>query len=190
MIENFRRWGFPEIISTCFSCVPVFSTHRTLKCWNFSSSYVCLPTSLIKGLCFFSVNTYSLAHISVIIKENVGIAFWGVGCFFSSFKFISIAGLFLLSLLNFCHQFQPQSSHFHETISYFHTCKKLCKVDSQMSHLHVYVFCFFFFFLRLSLSSALQVQGISETLSVPLPRDLALHNKQVSQATWQLRFQG
>lgn len=158
MIKNFRRWGFPKIFSTCFSGVPVFSTHRTLKCWNFSSSYVCLPTSFIKGLCFSSVNTYSLAHISAIIQENVGIAFF----FFSSFKFISIAGLFLLNPLNFCHRFQSRSSHFRKTMSYFHTCKMLSKVESQMSHLHVYVFCFFFF--SLSLSSALQVQGISVEL--------------------------
>lgn len=125
-------------------CVPVFSTHRTLKRWDFSSSYVCLPTSFIKGLCFSSVNTYSLAYISAIIQENVGITFFFSFSFFP-FKFISVAGLFLLSLLHFCHRFQPRSSHFCKTMRYFHTCKTLSKVESQMSHLHVYVFCFFFF---------------------------------------------
>lgn len=147
-------------------CVPVFSTHRTLKRWDFSSSYVCLPTSFIKGLCFSSVNTYSLAYISAIIQENVGITFFFSFSFFP-FKFISVAGLFLLSLLHFCHRFQPQSSHFCKTMRYFHTCKTLSKVESQMSHLHVYVFCFFFFLCR-SLTSTLQAQGTAVELRFPV----------------------
>lgn len=111
---------------------------------------------------------------------------------FSSFKFNSVAGLFLLSPLNFCHQFQPQSSHFRKTISYFHTCKKLCKVELQMSHL-LFMFSASFFFSvcrSVQLSKSKIFQWSWETPSVLLPRDLALQNKQVSQATWQLRFQG
>lgn len=125
--------------------------------------FICLPAHLFnKRVVFlFCQHLFFITHLCYHPGKCWHSLLGDLLGFFSSFKFISIAGLFLSSPLNFCHQFQPLSSHFHKTISYFHTCKNLCKVELQMSHLHVYVFCFFLFFFCLSLSSALQVQDIS-----------------------------
>lgn len=172
---------------------PVFQCSLPTGLWNAEISAVHMsacPPLLLKG-CVSFLSTPILSHTSLLsFRKMLAEPFF---VFPPSFKLISIAALFSLSPLNFCHRFQSRSSRFCKTMSYFHTCKTLRKVKSQMSHLHVYVCCFFGFFSvcrSVQLSKSKVFQWSWETPSVPLPRPLALQNKQVSRNTWQLQFQG